>query len=192
MYLYSLTDMGPCFSARTHLSSLSSGLLEHDIDISCPGILPHNGIRVGMGGDVGLPPRLSCSPQQTGIIQNLIFVITLSGVQLLLQDMQLIFSIHGASKVSEHWGMTSHEFCTLISGHLRYLHLHLRLRWGLLLLHLLHGGQSLTNRLDYLSLHQKHLLYCHRGRGCQLLLRCLILWCLLLLLITPPSSVPIV
>jgi hypothetical protein len=49
--------------------------------------------------------------------------------------------------VSEHRGMTSHEFSTLVSGHLR----HLRLRWWLVLV--LNGGQSLTNGLNYLSLH---------------------------------------
>jgi hypothetical protein len=29
-----------------------------------------DGVRVGMGGEVGLPPRLSCSSQQMGTIQN--------------------------------------------------------------------------------------------------------------------------
>jgi hypothetical protein len=62
--------------------------------------------------------------------------------------------------------MTSHEFSTLVSGHLR----HLRLRWWLLLLLLLNGGQSLTDGLNCLSLHQEHLLNGHRGRGRQLLL----------------------
>jgi hypothetical protein len=59
--------------------------------------------------------------------------------------------------------MTSHEFSMLISGHLR----HLRLRWSLLLLLLLllNGGQSLTDGLNCLSLHQKHLLDGHRGAG---------------------------
>jgi hypothetical protein len=57
---------------------------------------------------------------------------------------------------------------------------------------LLDGGQSLTNGLNYLSLHQEHLLYLHRGRWWLLLPRCLILWCCLLLLSTPSSSAPIV
>jgi hypothetical protein len=111
-------------------------------------------VGVGMGGEVGLPPRLSCSPQQTGTIQNFLSIITLSGVQLPLHGTQPIFSIYGVSRVSEHWGMTSHEFNTLISRHLR-------LRWGLMVP--LHSGQSLVNSLDCLSLHQEHLLYCHRG-----------------------------
>jgi hypothetical protein len=51
--------------------------------------------------------------------------------------------------MSEHWGMTSHEFSTLIPSHLR----HLRLRWGLMLLLLLNGGQSLTDGFNRLSLH---------------------------------------
>jgi hypothetical protein len=84
--------------------------------------------------------------------------------------------------------MTSHEFSTLVPGHLR----HLRLRWWLLLLLLLNGGQSLTNSLNCMSLHQKHLLDGHRGRGCKLLLLgCLILLSCLLLLSTPSSSAPV-
>jgi hypothetical protein len=83
--------------------------------------------------------------------------------------------------------MTSHEFSTFVSGHLR----HLRLRWGLLLL-LLNGGQSLTNGLDCLSLHQEHLLDGHRGQGRQvLLLGYLILLSWPLLLSTPSSSAPV-
>jgi hypothetical protein len=119
--------------------------------------LPSDGVGVGVGGEVGLPPILSCSSQQTGTIQNFLPVVTLSGVQLPLHGTQPIFSIHGVSRVSEHWGMTSHEFSTLVSGHLRQL----RLWWGLMLL--LHSGQSLTNGLNCLSLHQEHLLYRHRG-----------------------------
>jgi hypothetical protein len=88
--------------------------------------LPSDGVGVGVGGEVGLSPRLSCSPQQTGTIQNFLYVITLSGVQLPLHGTQPVFSIHGVSRVIEHWEMTSHEFSTLVSGYLR----HLRLRRG--------------------------------------------------------------
>jgi hypothetical protein len=91
--------------------------------------------------------------------------------------------------MSKRWWMTSHEFSTLVSGHLR-----LRLRWGLLLLLLLllNGGQSLTDSLNCLSLHQKHLLDGHRGRGRQvLLLGHLIVWSGSLLLSTPSSSAPV-
>jgi hypothetical protein len=87
--------------------------------------------------------------------------------------------------MSEHWGMTSHKFSTLVPGHLR----HLRLGWWLLLLN---GGQSLTDDLNCLSLHHEYLLDGHRGRGWQLLLLgCLILLCCLLLLSTPSSSTPV-
>jgi hypothetical protein len=96
--------------------------------------LPGNSVGVGMGGEIRLPPRLSCSSQQTGSIQNLLPVVTLSGVQLPLHSAQPIFSIHGVTRMNERWGMTSHEFNTLVPGHLR----HLRLRWWLLLL--LNGG----------------------------------------------------
>jgi hypothetical protein len=148
---------------------------------------PGNGVRVGVGGKVKLPPRLGCSSQQTGTIQNFLLVITLSGVQLPLHNTQPIFSIHGVRRMSKRWGMTSHEFSTLVPGHLG----HLRLRWWLLLL-LLNGGQSLTDGLNCLSLHQEHLLDRHRGREWQLLLLgCLILWCCLLLLSTPSSSAPV-
>jgi hypothetical protein len=99
---------------------------------------PGDGVGVGMGGKIGLPPRLSCSSQQMGTIQNFLHIITLSGVQLSLHSAQPIFSIHAVRRVNEHWGMTSHEFSMLVSGHLR----HLRLRWWLLLLLLLllNGG----------------------------------------------------
>jgi hypothetical protein len=88
--------------------------------------------------------------------------------------------------MSERWWMTSHEFSTLISRHLR-------LRWGLLLLLLLlNGGQSLTDGLNCLSLHQKHLLDRHRGRGRQvLLLGHLFLLSGSLLLSKPSSSAPV-
>jgi hypothetical protein len=143
---------------------------------------PGDGVGVGMSGEIRLSPRLSCSSQQTGAIQNFLPVITLSGVQLPLHCAQPVFSIHGVRRVSERWGMISHEFGTLISRHLR----HLRLRWLLLLLN---GGLGLTDGLNCLSLHQEHLLDGHRGRGWQLLLLgCLILRGCLLLLSTPSSS----
>jgi hypothetical protein len=78
-------------------------------------------VGVGMGGEIGLPPRLGCSSQQTGTIQNFLPVVALSGVQLPLHSAQPIFNIHGVRRVSEHRGMTSHEFNTLVPGHLRHL-----------------------------------------------------------------------
>jgi hypothetical protein len=108
---------------------------------------PSSGLGVDVGGEIGLPPGLSCSPQQTGTIQNFLSIIALGSVQLTLQGMHLILGIHGVSRMSEHKGMTSHELCTLISGH---LHLQLGLRF---LLNLLHGY------LNCLSLHEEHMLY---------------------------------
>jgi hypothetical protein len=122
-----------------------------------------------------------------GTIHDFLPVITLSGMKLSLHSAQPVFSIHGVRRVSKRWGMTSHEFSTLVPRHLR----HLRLRWGLLLL-LLNGGQSLTDGLNCLSLHQKHLLDGHRGRGWQvLLLGHLILLSCLLQLSAPSSSAPV-
>jgi hypothetical protein len=145
-----------------------------------------DGVGVGMGGEIRLPPRLGCSSQQTGTIQNFLPVITLSGMQLSLHSVQPVFSIHGVRRMSKHWGMTSHEFSTLVSGHLR-------LRWWLLLLLLLlNGGQSLSNGLNCLGLHQEDLLDGHQGQGRQLLLlRYLLLLSGLLLLSTPSSSAPV-
>jgi hypothetical protein len=128
---------------------------------------------------------LGCWGRKTGTIQDFLPIIALSGMQLLLHSAQLVFSIHGVRRVSKRWGMTSHEFSTLVSGHLR-------LRWCLLLLLLLNGGQSLTDGLNCLSLHQKHLLDRHRGRGRQvLLLGHLFLLSGSLLLSTPSSSAPV-
>jgi hypothetical protein len=52
--------------------------------------------------------------------------------------MQPIFGVHGINRIGKDMWMAPHEFCLLVSGHLRHLNLHLRLRWGWLLLHLLH------------------------------------------------------
>jgi hypothetical protein len=72
----------------------------------------------------------------------------------------------------------SHELATLIPWHLGHLHLQLGLG---LLLSLLHGCQSLPNSLHCLSLHQEHLLHCHRGWRGRLPLMFLLLGTLLLL-----------
>jgi hypothetical protein len=149
-------------------------------------LFPGDGVRVGMGGEIRLPPGLGCSSQQTGTIHNFLSVITLSGMQLPLHCVQPVFGIHGVRRVSKRWGMTSHEFSTLVSRHLR----HLRLGWWLLP----NGGQSLIDGLNCLSLHHEHLLDRHRGRGWGwqlLLLGCLFLRCCLLLLSTPSSSAPV-
>jgi hypothetical protein len=66
--------------------------------------LQGDGVGVGVGGEVGLPLRLSCSSQQTGTIQNFLLVGALSGVHFPLHGTQPIFSIHGVKRVSKHWG----------------------------------------------------------------------------------------
>jgi hypothetical protein len=103
-----------------------------------PKLLPSDSFRVGMGGEVGLPPRLCCSPQMSGTIQHLLTIVALGSVQLTLHGTQPIFRVHGISRVGKDRGMASHEFCPLVSGHLWHLHLHWRLRWWWLLLSLLH------------------------------------------------------
>jgi hypothetical protein len=51
-----------------------------------PELLPSDGFRVGMGGEVGVPPRLCCSPQLSGTIQHLLTIVALSSVQLTLHS----------------------------------------------------------------------------------------------------------
>jgi hypothetical protein len=48
--------------------------------------LPGDGVGIGMGGEIRLLPRLSCSSQQTGTIQDFLPIITLSGMQLSLHS----------------------------------------------------------------------------------------------------------
>jgi hypothetical protein len=69
---------------------------------------PGDGIGVSMDSQIGLPPGLGYSSQQSGTIQDFLPVITLSGMQLPLHSAQPVFSIHGVRRMSEHWGMTSH------------------------------------------------------------------------------------
>jgi hypothetical protein len=99
---------------------------------------PSDGFRVGMSGEVRLPPRLGCSPQLSGTIQHFLTIVALGSVQLTLHGTQPIFSVHGISRMDKHWGMVHHEFCLLVSGHLWHLDLHWRLRRWWLLLYLLH------------------------------------------------------
>jgi hypothetical protein len=88
-----------------------------------------------MSGEVKLPPRLCCSPQLSRTMQHLLMIVALSSVQLTLHGTQPIFRVHEISRVGKDKGMAPHELCPLVFGHLWHLNLHLRLRWGWLLLH---------------------------------------------------------
>jgi hypothetical protein len=103
-----------------------------------PEFFPSNGYRLGMGGEVRLPPRLCCSPHLSGTIQHLFTVVALRSVQLTLHSTQPIFRVHGINRVDKDRGMAPHELCPLVSRHLWHLNLHWRLWWWWLLLHLLH------------------------------------------------------
>jgi hypothetical protein len=103
-----------------------------------PELLTSDGVRVGMGGEVKLTPRLCCSPQLSGTIQHLLTIVALGSVQLTLHGTQPILCVYGISRVGKDRGMAPHEFCPLVSGHLRHLNLHWMLRWWWLLLNLLH------------------------------------------------------
>jgi hypothetical protein len=66
-----------------------------------PELLPSNGFRVGMGGEVRLPPRLCCSPELSGTIQHLLTIVALSSVQLMLHGTQPSFRVHGINRVGK-------------------------------------------------------------------------------------------
>jgi hypothetical protein len=51
-----------------------------------PELLPSDGFRVGMGGELRLPPRLCCSPQLSGTIQHFLTIVALGSVQLMLHS----------------------------------------------------------------------------------------------------------
>jgi hypothetical protein len=116
-----------------------------------PEFFPSDGFRVGMGGEIRLPLRLGCSPQLSGTIQHLLMIVALGSVQLTLHGTQPIFGVHGISRMGKDWGMAPHEFCSLVSRHLRHLDLHLRLRRWWLLLHLLLGSDQLPGLLGFAS-----------------------------------------
>jgi hypothetical protein len=89
--------------------------------------LPGDGVGVGMGGEVGLPPRLSCYTELSPCRRTERCATPTPWYATNLQH-------PWGQKSEQTLGMTSHEFSTLVSGRLR----HLRLRWGLMLL--LNGG----------------------------------------------------
>jgi hypothetical protein len=62
---------------------------------------PSDSIKIGVGGEVRLPPRL-CSPELAGTIQNLLFIITLGSVHLSLHYTKLVLGVHGVSRVGQY------------------------------------------------------------------------------------------
>jgi hypothetical protein len=73
-----------------------------------PEFFPSDDFRVGMGGEVRLPPRLCCSPQLSGTIQHFLRIVALGSVQLMFHGTQPIFGVHGISRVGKDWGMAPH------------------------------------------------------------------------------------
>jgi hypothetical protein len=136
---YTHRQTGDLASRRELLLPHHHQSLEHMVAVEVvPEFLLGDGLRVGMGGEVRLQSRLYCSPQLSGTIQHLLTIVALGSVQLTFHGTQPIFGVHGFSRMGKDWGMAPHEFCPLVSGHLWHLDLHLRLRWGWLLLHQLH------------------------------------------------------
>jgi hypothetical protein len=66
-----------------------------------PEFFPKDGFRVGMSGEVRLPPRLCCSPQLSRTVQHLLMIVALSRVQLTLHGTHPIFSVQGISRMGK-------------------------------------------------------------------------------------------
>jgi hypothetical protein len=66
-----------------------------------PEFFPSDGFRVGISGEVRLPPILGCSPQLSGTVQHLLTIVALVSVQLTLHGTQPIFGVHGISRVGK-------------------------------------------------------------------------------------------
>jgi hypothetical protein len=66
-----------------------------------PKFFPSDGFRVGMGGEVRLPPRLGYSPQLSRTVQHLLTIVALGSVQLTLHGTQPIFGVHGISRMGK-------------------------------------------------------------------------------------------
>jgi hypothetical protein len=81
-----------------------------------PELLPSDGFRVGMGGEVRLPLRLCCSPQLSGTIQYLLTVVALGSMQLMLHGTQPIFRVHGISIVGKDRGWPLMNYVRLSLG----------------------------------------------------------------------------
>jgi hypothetical protein len=79
-------------------------------------LLPSNGCRVGMGGEVRLSPRLCCSPRLSGTIQHLLTIVALGSVQLTLHGTQPIFRVHGIYRVGKDRGWPLMNFAHLSLG----------------------------------------------------------------------------
>jgi hypothetical protein len=67
-----------------------------------PEFFPGDGFRVGMGGEVRLPPRLCCSPQLSGTVQHLLTIIALA----VCNSRSTVRSQSSASTGSAEWAKT--------------------------------------------------------------------------------------
>jgi hypothetical protein len=114
--------------------------------------LPIDAFEFFMSFNISIPPICSGTHQLVQSKQNLLPVITLNHLQLLLNYLQPVISIHWFDGVRECWRLGPLKLSKLVT----------RLglwRW-MMSLSLVHVGHSLLHGLQHLSLHYQNLLKC--------------------------------
>jgi uncharacterized membrane protein len=114
--------------------------------------LPIDAFRFFMSSNISVPPICSGTHQLVRSKQNILPVIALNHLQLHLNCLQPVISIHWFNRVRECWGLSPLEFPKFVTL--------LRLWCWLVSLSLLHVGHSLLHGLQHLSLHYQNLLKC--------------------------------
>jgi uncharacterized membrane protein len=114
--------------------------------------LPIDAFGFFMSSNISVPPICSGTHQLVRSKQNILPVIALNHLQLHLNCLQPVISIHWFNRVRECWGLSPLEFPKFVTL--------LRLWCWLVSLSLLHVGHSLLHGLQHLSLHYQNLLKC--------------------------------
>jgi hypothetical protein len=118
--------------------------------------LPIDAFGFFMSFNISVPPSCSGTHQLVRSKQNLLPVIALNHLQLLLNCLQPVISIHWFDGVRECWRLGPLKLSKLVSR--------LGLWHWLMSLSLLHVGHSLLHGLQHLSLHYQKLLKCRWWR----------------------------
>jgi hypothetical protein len=114
--------------------------------------LPIDAFGFFMSFDISVPPICSRTFQLVRSKQNHLLVIALNHLQLLLNFLQPVISIHWFDRVRECWRLGPLKLSKLV--------VLLRLWCWLVSLGLLHVNHSLFHGLQHLSLHYQYLLKC--------------------------------
>jgi hypothetical protein len=114
--------------------------------------LPIDAFRFLMSFNISVPLICSGTHQLVQSKHNLLPVVTLNHMQVLLNCLQPVISIHWFDRVRECWRLGPLEFSKFVTL--------LRLWYWLVSLSLLRVGHSLLHGLQHLSLHYQNLLKC--------------------------------